>query len=288
MNPVNGKGCHLMRRTGLLAAALVLVAGAALVGCSSTVTEGDGMDAEMQQFQELNGADWTSVFSDSCTGDWTENWQLDGLKATVESGSEGMTLSAGPVQGDDSCHAVLWSKDVFEGDVRIDYEFTKLDDSIHNVIILYVLASGSGEGVFDSDIFQWSKLRDIPSMRLYFNHMNAYHISYSAFNQDNEDPQNDYIRARRYMPETGAGLAGTELTPDYSNTGLFQQGVPHHITVIRKGDDLFMFIRNGETEKLCHWKTDAFPLITQGRIGLRQMYTRSARYRDIEISVLHP
>ena len=244
--------------------------------------------AEMKLFKQLETANWQEVFFDACTNDWAGNWDLDGLKATVENTADGMELLAGAVQGDDSCHAVLWTKQIFEGDVRIDYEFTKLDDTTHNVNILYVLASGSGADGFDEDITQWADQRTVPSMRLYFNHMNTYHISYSAFDQDNTNPQNDYIRARRYLPETGNGLSGTDLSPDYSRTGLFQTGVPHRITVICKGDDLFMRIRSGGAEKLCHWKTGDFPPVEAGRIGLRQMFTRSARYRNFRVSVLLP
>lgn len=272
-----------------LAASLVmLLSGMGLCGCMSASADEKPMTDDMMQFQESSAADWQPVFYDSGTNAWQDHWVLDGLKASVENTPDGMVLAAGPVQGDDSCHAVLWTKQSFSGDVRIDYEYTKLDDSMHNVIILYMLASGSGEGAFSSDIFEWSKLREIPSMRLYFNHMNTYHISYSAYAQDNADPADDYIRARRYMPETGKGLLGTDLEPDYLRTGFFATGVPHRMTVIKKGDDLFMHVRNDEKEMLCHWKTDAFPPITEGRIGLRHMYTRSARYRDFRVSILSP
>ncbi len=244
------------------------------------------LTAKSARFQQLYDAGWQEVFNDPCTNGWSRLWFLDGLKATVENTPEGMVLSAGPVQGDDSCHAVLWTKQSFHGDVRLDYEFTKMDDSIHNVIILYVQASGSGEGEYDADISKWGNLREVPSMRTYFNHMNTYHISYSAFTQDNEDPADDYLRARRYLPETGKGLEGTALHPDYARTGLFETGVPYRITVIKHGDDLFMRVRGSNKETLCHWKTDAFPLISEGRVGLRHMYTRSARYRDFRVSVL--
>ncbi|MBN2162782.1 MAG: DUF1961 family protein [Pontiellaceae bacterium] len=263
---------------------LTVVAGMGLCGCSAPVAEGDRVNTDQERFDALCDAGWQTVFYDSGTNDWRMFWALDGLKATVENTPDGMVLAAGPVQGDDSCHAVLWTKQTFSGDVRIDYEFTKLDDMIHNVNILYVLASGSGAGAFDRDIFAWSKLREVPSMRLYFNHMNTYHISYAAFTQDNDNPQGDYIRGRRYMPETGQGLKDTELRPDQLGTGLFEQGVPHQITVIKIGDDLFMHVRNPETQLLCHWKTDMFPPVDSGRIGLRHMYTRSARYRDFRVS----
>jgi len=44
-----------------------------------------------------------------------------------------------------------------------------------------------------------------------------------------------------------------------------------------------MLMRNRETELLCHWKNEALPPIVAGRIGLRHMYTRAARYRDFRI-----
>ena len=106
------------------------------------------------------------------------------------------------------------------------------------------------------------------------------------FDQENRNSQNDYVRARRYMPETGQGLTDTALVPDHLGTGFFRKGVPHQITVILKGDDLFMRVRNSDQNMLCHWKTDAFPEVEKGRIGLRHMYTRSARYRNFKVSVL--
>jgi hypothetical protein len=88
------------------------------------------------------------------------------------------------------------------------------------------------------------------------------------------------------MPGAKKGLRNTDMAPDYFKTGLFKKGVPHKITIIKHGDDLFMHIRNPEREQLCHWRTDKFPPVTEGRIGLRHMWTRGARYRDFRISTL--
>jgi len=38
-----------------------------------------------------------------------------------------MILSAGPTAGSDSCHAVLWTKRSFSGDVKIEFEYTRAD-----------------------------------------------------------------------------------------------------------------------------------------------------------------
>jgi hypothetical protein len=96
---------------------------------------------------------------------------------------------------------------------------------------------------------------------------------------------NDYIRARRYMPDAGKGLTGTELKEEYARTGLLKTGVPYRITVIKKGRELFLHIQGDGREKLCHFQGDALPPIAKGRIGLRHMYTRGARYRDFRVSV---
>jgi hypothetical protein len=251
------------------------------LGCAST--NKTTADSHMAVFQQLNNMDWKEVFYDSCTDDWKERWTLDGLKAVITNSDKGMDFRAGAVRKENASHAVMWTKDSFTGDIRLDYEYTKLDDTVEAVTILYIQATGSGAEGYDKDISKWANQREVASMKKYFNHIHLFHISYAAFNIGNTDSAKDYIRARRYMPETTSGLANTDLEPDYFETGLFKRGVPHKITVIKKGDDLFMYIRNREKEKLYHWKTDSFPPILEGRIGLRHMWTRAARYRDFHI-----
>ncbi|MBB6429173.1 DUF1961 family protein [Algisphaera agarilytica] len=240
----------------------------------------------MDIFQELDSMDWQPVFFDPCTEDWTEHWSLDGLKATITHDAQGMSFSAGPVEGEDASHAVLWTKPSFEGSIKVEYEYTRLDDAVSAVNIIYLLASGSGVGPHDEDIAEWADERGVPSMRLYFNHMHTYHISYAAFNLDNDDRSQDYVRARRYLPERPEGLKGTDLPPDHFSTGLFQTGVPHQITLIKHGDELVMHATNAEQEQTFRWDTSIYPPITAGRIGLRHMWTRSSRYQDFKVSVL--
>ncbi len=243
-------------------------------------------DDRLPVFQQLLREDWKEVFLDPCTEDWRERWTLDGLKATVTNSKRGMDFKAGPVRKEDASHAVMWTKDSFLGDIRLDYEYTKLDDAVEAVTILYLQATGSGTDGYDKDISKWRDKRDVAYMKTYFNHMHLHHISYAAFDVGNEDPQKDYIRARRYMPESKNGLANTNFEPDYLETGLFAKGVPHQITVIKKDDDLFMHVSNSEKELLCHWKTNALPRILGGRVGLRHMWTRAARYRNFRVSQL--
>ena len=126
---------------------------------------------------------------------------------------------------------VLWTRESFEGDLKIEYDYTRLDSETRCVNILYIQATGSGEEPYAKDITEWSELRRVPAMRMYFNHMNTYHISYAAF-PNNEDTT-QYIRGRRYMPNA-TGLEGSNLDPDYFPEGLFEPRVPHKITVIKK------------------------------------------------------
>ena len=133
------------------------------------------------------------------------------------------------------------------------------------------------------DITKWNELRKVPAMRMYFDHMNTYHISYAAFGNAGDSDQ-QYIRARRYMPNA-TGLKGSDLEPDYFPEGLFKQDVPHKITVIKKNRELFMKVENAEQTYYCHMTNPDLPPITEGRIGLRHMFTRSARYKNIRISV---
>jgi hypothetical protein len=215
---------------------------------------------------------------------WRLHWTLDGLKATITNTSKGMDFYAAPTV-EDSSHAVLWTNQSFAGDVRIEYEYTRLDSATRFVTILYVQATGSGVGPYLEDISEWASLRTVPAMRTYFNNVNLYHISYAAHDNQNTNADADYIRARRYLPEANKGLEGTALEPDFFGTGLFRTGVPHKITVIKKGQELFMHIRNEKKDLLCHWQNQSLPPITEGPIGLRHMHTRKARYRDFRVSI---
>jgi hypothetical protein len=242
------------------------------------------LNADSSVFDAADFGQWQEVFSDACTGDWKEQWFCDGEIGTVETSTNGMQLTAGPQFGNDAHHMVLWTKASFAGDLKIDFEYTRLDTEMRGVNILYIQATGSGAGPYVKDIAEWNNLRRVPAMKMYFDHMNAVHISYAAFPVVNDDPENDYIRGRRYVPETGTGLAGTDYSPDYFPDGLFSAGVPHYISVIKKGQELFMRIKTPEQMYFCHMTNTNFPSVTEGRIGLRHMYTRSALYKNIRIS----
>ena len=58
----------------------------------------------------------------------------------------------------------------------------------------------------------------------------------------------------------------------------------HHITVIKKDRDLHVRVENPDQVVYCHMTNPDLPVITEGRIGLRHMFTRSARYANFRVS----
>jgi hypothetical protein len=227
-------------------------------------------------------ADWRLAFQDTGTKSWHKKWFLDGLRADIENTKEGMIFSAGPVEGDDACHAVLWTKKSFKGDVKIEYEYTRTDTRKSQVNILYIQATGVAP--FNRDIFRWNNDRIIPAMRTYFNNMQCLHISYAAFDKNGKS----YIRARKYPLLPGRDFnTSTEISPAYFNTDMFMPGESYKITVIKRDGKLFFYVNGQKRSRLCVWDiTDANDVL-EGRIGFRHMYTRSARYRNIRIYELN-
>ncbi|MCF3651687.1 DUF1961 family protein [Synoicihabitans lomoniglobus] len=241
-------------------------------------------DELAQRFAALLAAPTAETFFDPGHGDWRKHWQLDGEVGEVTTGPEGMTLQAGPDVGNNAHHVVLWTRQRFADDVRIDFDYVRLDHETRNVNILYLFASGAGDPPYVADLMAWRELRTVPRMSLYFDHVHAYHLSFAAFEMQGTDPAADYVRARRYRPDRQRGLEDTAMPPDYARTGLFAPGVPHHITVVRHGADLFMQVSNAEATRLFHWDTSAFPPMAEGHLGLRHMFGRSARYANFRVA----
>ncbi len=226
--------------------------------------------------------DWTLAFDDSGTEDWTTGWFLEGAKATVKNDSQGMIFSAGPVPLEHESHAVLWTKQSFSGDLKIEYDYTRLDSMTHaiSVNILYIQATGLGTQESPEDILLSTHQREVPWMSSYYLNMNALHISYSTTGPE----RNDYVSARRYPARDLEDFAsGTQVQPIYENIVLFEPGKTYHITAIKEGNQLtFTASRDGQIHTF-EWDTSAFPPVQHGRIGLRHMWARSSQYRNIKV-----
>lgn len=236
-----------------------------------------------EKFSALLKRNWKTQFADSGQEDWQQKWFLDGERAVVKNTEKGMVFAGGPMVWDHASHAVLWTRDSFEGDLKIEFDFTRLDTINRYVNIIYIQAVGKEQGPYTKDISEWSELRQIPYMNSYFDTMDLLHVSYAAFGNDDDEP-NDYVRARRYpRPETDSfGVTGIE--PDYFATGLFTPGVEYHFTFIKTDDDLFLEVKNKKVRKLFHWPMQDVRTLEAGRIGIRHMWTRCSRYSNITIS----
>lgn len=87
--------------------------------------------------RSMNTTDAKVLFEDPLTGDWRENWFLDGKEATLEHRDGGLYFAAGTITKEQdrekyhAHHAVLWTKQVFEGDLAISFEMTRVDASTY-------------------------------------------------------------------------------------------------------------------------------------------------------------
>lgn len=249
-----------------------------LIDTARAAESGSSREGDQQAFARADAASaWQNVFHDAGTGDWRQQWFLDGEIGTVKNTPLGMELRSGPEAKNDAHHMVLWTQASFAGDVKIEYDFTRIDSSKDGVNIIYIQATGSGQGPYHEDIAAWSELRRVPRMKHYFDHLNTYHISYSV-----GYPGSEYTRARRYVPE-GKGLDGTAILPDYGRTELFQPGVLHRMTIIKRGQALFMRVATNERTEYFAWRNTQLAPITSGRIGFRQMFTKAGRYANIRV-----
>lgn len=72
----------------------------------------------------------------------------------------------------------------------------------------------------------------------------------------------------------------------YDDTGLFENGIRYHMTVIKRGYVLMIKVDGDGKSKLFSWNFSNFPPITEGRIGLRHMWTRFSKYANFSVSQL--
>jgi len=247
-------------------------------------------DSILQKFNRLNTLKtWKLKLEDNCTKNWKSKWFLDGLIGKVTNSKNGMLVSAGSTEKDDANHLVLWTKDSFKGDLKIEFDFTRMDSLKKWVNILYIQATGIGKAPYFTDISQWNDKRKVPTMSTYFKFMNALHISYAAYGTDGAKDSllmasGDYIRVRKYPVKEGANFnKTTEIPPTIYGTGLFTPNISYHVTVIKSERYLYLSITNQDISKLYSWDLSVFPSVTEGRVGLRLMYGRSSLFKNIKI-----
>ncbi|MFW2480451.1 MAG: hypothetical protein ACN4GF_10070 [Lentimonas sp.] len=170
------------------------------------------------------------------------------------------------------------------GSRKIEYETSRLDDVNRWVNILYIQATGKGDE-FTTDIMDWADYCREPRMAHYFNNMNLLHVSYAAFGKEGHGPDEGYLRCRRYPKADDGSFSQTEK-PDSLHTGLFHTVETYHVTAIKNGDRLFFHVQGEAKQTLFSWHSILIVEVSQGRIGLRHMWMKSARYENFTVSVL--
>lgn len=239
------------------------------------LTAGLKAEAKFEEHKKaLSSLSFTDNFTDS---NWQDNWFLDGEKAKVTNDKEGLTLD--PEKG----FAVLWTKEEFKGDVKIEYDFKRLDELNWGVNIIYIQAQGDGENGCTKDISQWSEKRKTAAMNNYFMNMDTYHISYAAYTNGGKDKGKEYVRARRYLPLKNKGLTNTELSGEAGKTGIFDDKQWVHVTIVKKAKEIWAEFKHPEKTVLCHFKNIDKEGIEEGRIGLRIMPGRKSMFKNFKV-----
>ena len=196
------------------------------------------------------------------SGTWQDKWFLDGA-ADVEYTADGMVLDASPGSGE----AVLWAKPIVRGDVRIEYDYTHVDDASNPyVVILFIQAQGTGDRA--ADISTWE--RPVANYPIYHGEMSNYSITY--------DNAANTVRARHNPGQAAAG--------EFKYEDMFERDETYHITIEKSGQNFSMTATNertGASRTFDFTGSASKDAIEEGRIGLRHMDDRSSRYGNFKI-----
>lgn len=244
----------------------------------------------------VESSDASSVlFEDSMTGDWEKNWFLDGATAIVTHEDDGLLFhspSSGvsPVDKNkfrkkfDSHHAVLWTRQEFEGDIRISFELTRLEVDWANLI--YIHAQGIGTPPYTEDIYEWKELREVASMDKYFRYMNLMSLSLRGEIRCRRYPWFDVSKDLKYDDNLVEPMVPHEGLP---------AGKTYSVVIVKRKDTCTLRIREVDSDAFIidyTWDLTDYsparqvPYVEKGRIGLRQMGGNKALYRNFKVERL--
>jgi hypothetical protein len=258
-----------------------------LSGCSTTLKGPRSMTHDQTTSSEI-------LFEDSMQANWEESWFLDGKRAKLEHKNGGLEFIATPSNVDknvdretfDAHHAVLWTKQEFEGDIRISYTYTTLPDSTWTNLI-YIQARGIGEGPYTEDITEWNEDREVAVMSDYFNYMDLMSISLRNGIRLRRYPTVNYETGERY-PESGL------IAPMVEHEGL-PKGRELYFEVEKRRESLQLLIQDVETGKAIvdyTWSLEDVPgdrdpkYIENGRIGIRLMGGHMLHFKNFNVERL--
>ena len=238
-------------------------------------------NSSQEEFEYYKNLSFELKFDYGGSEDWRDYWNLDGKRANIQNGSDGMVFAAGPTAMDHACHAVLWTKESYSGNLKVKFGMTRLDTVNRYVNILYLHAQGIG-GEYPSDIHKWSEKREIPYMKTYFEKMNLLHTSFAAFGSEN-DKDDNYIRVRKYPVTPEKSFDQIEVEPTLQNTPFFAPGIRHQLFFVKTIDRLALSIES-EVGVMYHlWDTTHVAPPTSGPVGIRHMFAKCSKYHDFKI-----
>jgi hypothetical protein len=263
-----------------------------LLGIAALTASGSSMQQVKTDAEEAPKV----LFEDPMAENWEDNWFLDGKRATLEHRDGGLAFLTDASNVDkrvdraafDAQHAVLWTRQEFEGDIRINYTYTKLPGCGWQKLI-YVQAQGIGEDdSFFKDIYTWRSLRDVARMDYYFNYMDLVALSLR-----------DQIRCKRYpwgdITRTDIELQ-SEFKPRAEHRGL---PIGHELDVLveKRKHSILLRITDAETGELAvdhAWdltdetvmKNRGSHFVEKGRIGIRLMGGHKILMRDFNVTRL--
>jgi hypothetical protein len=232
------------------------------------------------------------LFEDPMTANWQGNWFLDGENAALEHRDGGLAFITDYIVDKnvdraafDAQHAVLWTRQEFEGDIRISYNYTKLPECSWQMLI-YVQAQGIGEEPYIEDIYAWRDLRKVAVMSEYFDHMDLIGLSLR-----------DQVRCKRYPWNDMEGNSlETEFKPRAENKGM-PIGREFNVVVEKRKKSIRLRITDSETgdhvvdhtwdlsDRKIRKERDP-EYVEKGRIGIRLMGGHKILMRDFKVTQL--
>ncbi len=262
-----------------------------LFSCANNDRTQADKSAMTQKSLGANPPNGEILFQDSMADNWQDKWFLDGEKATLEHRDGGLYFSGGTITKEQdnqeyhAHHAVLWTKQVFEGDLFIRFEMTRIDNSNYGNTLLYIQAQGIGHPPYVPDIQEWNEMRTIPAMDKYFTYMSLLSVSFR-----------ENIRCKRYPLRDVKGNVYEEalFKPMLEYDGI-QPRKSYTVEVEKKNPYLTLRLYDTESKKLIithNWDITKNPatqmprLIEKGRIGLRHMSTKQFLYKNFVVRSL--
>ncbi len=229
-------------------------------------------------------ARWIPALVDGGTDRWADRWLLSGdpdRGITVTNGPEGMTLRAGDGTDPRKDHAVLWTRAIFSGDVRIEYDYVVLDryptpigeGGYCSAVLIHSRVASSAP--LPADIGNWSsEQRNSDTSGPALNAViDGLQLNYAFVG----DPRGNPFRLR--------SNPGYRLVGESAGVPVFEVGTEYHLVIEKVATTVSIAANPPTGLSVSH--SFASPEIGQhlyGRIGLRNMNHREARYRNIRIS----